>query len=158
MTAFLTTKYSVTLSNKTFHYLMRYLQQQQVINFKVDYLYVNIIVIMAFFFQTQNQPPVLLHILHAKVDVRLLDPLGAPSSKFEAVQRVLTEQSYSSDSSSSPTSSSQASMRFKTLDKTPVKLSVSVMKFPIKVSIVFHNLKFFFFRTMLTVTYQVQAV
>ena len=86
----------------------------------------------------------LLHVLHAKVDVRLLDPLGAPSSKFEAVQRVLTEQSYSSDSSSSPTSSSQASMRFKTLDKTPVKLSVSVMKFPIKVSIVFHNLKFFF--------------
>jgi len=104
VTAFLTTKYSVTLSNKTFHYLMRYLQQQQ----------------------TQNQPPVLLHVLHAKVDVRLLDPLGAPSSKFEAVQRVLTEQSYSSDSSSSPTSSSQASMRFKTLDKTPVKLSDDV--------------------------------
>ena len=159
VTAFLTTKYSVTLSNKTFHYLMRYLQQQQVIRFKFDYFYVNIIIIVAFF-QTQNQPPVLLHVLHAKVDVRLLDPLGAPSSKFEAVQRVLTEQSYSSDSSSSPTSSSQASMRFKTLDKTPVKLSVSLslLKFPIKVSIVFHNLKFFFFRTMLTVTYQVQAV
>ena len=37
VTAFLTTKYSVTLSNKTFHYLMRYLQQQQVIRFKFDY-------------------------------------------------------------------------------------------------------------------------
>ena len=35
VTAFLTTKYSVTLSNKTFHYLMRYLQQQQVIYFKI---------------------------------------------------------------------------------------------------------------------------
>ena len=147
VTAFLTTKYSVTLSNKTFHYLMRYLQQQQVILFKFDYFYVNIFIIMALFIQTQNQPPVLLHVLHAKVDVRLLDPLGAPSSKFEAVQRVLTEQSYSSDSSSSPTSSSQASMRFKTLDKTPVKLSVSLnlLKFPIKLSIVLHKLIFSFF-------------
>ena len=70
VTTFLSTKYSVTLSNRTFHYLMRYLQQQQ----------------------SMGQPHVLLHVLHAKVDVRLLDALGAPSSKFEAVQRVLTEQ------------------------------------------------------------------
>lgn len=71
VTSFLTSKYSVTLSNKTFHYLMRYLQQQQ----------------------SQGQPPILLHILHAKVDVRLLDALGAPSSKMEAVQRVISEMS-----------------------------------------------------------------
>ena len=122
-------------------------------------MYVNAIIFMAPFFQTQNQPPVLLHVLHAKVDVRLLDPLGAPSSKFEAVQRVLTEQSYSSDLSSSPTSSSQASMRFKTLEKTPVKLSVSLLKFPNNLQLVLSEMKHdFFSRTMLTVTYQVQAV
>jgi WD40 repeat protein len=69
VTAFQATKYSVTLSNKTFHYLMRYLQTQQ----------------------SMGQPPVLLHVLHAKVDVRLLDALGAPSSKFEAIQRVQTD-------------------------------------------------------------------
>jgi len=67
---FLSSKYSVTLSNRTFHYLMRYLQQQQ----------------------SMGQPHVLLHVLHAKVDVRLQDALGAPSSKHEAVQRVLTDQ------------------------------------------------------------------
>ena len=67
---FLNTKYSVTLSNKTFHYLMRYLQQQQ----------------------HGVQPPILLYILHAKVDVRLADALGAPSSKFEAVQRILQDE------------------------------------------------------------------
>ena len=49
---------------------MRYLQQQQ----------------------SMGQPHVLLHVLHAKVDVRLQDALGAPSSKHEAVQRVLTDQ------------------------------------------------------------------
>ena len=70
MTTFLSSKYSVTLSNRTFHYLMRYLQQQQ----------------------SMGQPHVLLHVLHAKVDVRLQDALGAPSSKYEAVQRVLTDQ------------------------------------------------------------------
>ena len=48
---------------------MRYLQQQQ----------------------SMGQPHVLLHVLHAKVDVRLQDALGAPSSKHEAVQRVLTD-------------------------------------------------------------------
>lgn len=70
VTNFLNTKYSVTLSNRTFHYLMRYLQQQQ----------------------SMGQPHVLLHVLHAKVDVRLQDALGAPSSKHEAVQRVLSDQ------------------------------------------------------------------
>ena len=70
VTTFLSSKYSVTLSNRTFHYLMRYLQQQQ----------------------SMGQPHVLLHVLHAKVDVRLQDALGAPSSKYEAVQRVLTDQ------------------------------------------------------------------
>jgi len=69
VTTFLSSKYSVTLSNRTFHYLMRYLQQQQ----------------------SMGQPHVLLHVLHAKVDVRLQDALGAPSSKHEAVQRVLTD-------------------------------------------------------------------
>ena len=49
---------------------MRYLQQQQ----------------------SMGQPHVLLHVLHAKVDVRLQDALGAASSKHEAVQRVLTDQ------------------------------------------------------------------
>ena len=67
---FLNTKYSVTLSNRTFHYLMRYLQQQQ----------------------SMGQPHILLHVLHAKVDVRLQDALGAPSSKLEAVRRVLSDQ------------------------------------------------------------------
>ena len=81
---------------------MRYLQQQQ----------------------SQNQPPVLLHVLHAKVDVRLLDALGAPSSKYEAVQRVLTEQSADSDSSSSQ-SSTHTHNKYKTsLDKTPSKSTV----------------------------------
>lgn len=69
MTTFLSTKYSVTLSNRTFHYLMRHLQQQQ----------------------TMGQPHLLLYVLHAKVDVRLQDALGAPSSKHEAVQRILCE-------------------------------------------------------------------
>ena len=85
---------------------MRYLQQQQ----------------------SQNQPPVLLHVLHAKVDVRLLDALGAPSSKYEAVQRVLTEQQSSpadSDSSSSQSSTTHTTHNTKynktTLDKTPSK-------------------------------------
>ena len=41
---------------------------------------------------TLGQPHVLLHVLHAKVDVRLQDALGAASSKHEAVQRVLTDQ------------------------------------------------------------------
>ena len=50
---------------------MRYLQQQQ----------------------SHGQPPNLLYILHAKVDVRLADALGAPSSKFEAVQRILSDES-----------------------------------------------------------------
>lgn len=101
VTAFLTTKYSVTLSNKTFHYLMRYLQQQQ----------------------SQNQPPVLLHVLHAKVDVRLLDALGAPSSKYEAVQRVLTEQQSSPADSDSSSSQSTHNTKYNktTLDKTPSK-------------------------------------
>ena len=53
---------------------MRYLQQQQ----------------------SMGQPHVLLHVLHAKVDVRLQDALGAASSKHEAVQRVLTDQPASS--------------------------------------------------------------
>ena len=75
---FLNTKYSVTLSNKTFHYLMRYLQQQQ----------------------HGIQPPILLYILHAKVDVRLADALGAPSSKFEAVQRILHDEQHTNDTSS----------------------------------------------------------
>ena len=70
VSTFLNTRYSVTLSNRTFHYLMRYLQQQQ----------------------SHGQPPILLYILHAKVDVRLADALGAPSSKFEAVQRILSEE------------------------------------------------------------------
>ena len=74
VTTFLSSKYSVTLSNRTFHYLMRYLQQQQ----------------------SMGQPHVLLHVLHAKVDVRLQDALGAASSKHEAVQRVLTDQPASS--------------------------------------------------------------
>lgn len=75
---FLNTKYSVTLSNKTFHYLMRYLQQQQ----------------------HGIQPPILLYILHAKVDVRLADALGAPSSKFEAVQRILHDEQHTNGTSS----------------------------------------------------------
>lgn len=75
---FLNTKYSVTLSNKTFHYLMRYLQQQQ----------------------HGVQPPILLYILHAKVDVRLADALGAPSSKFEAVQRILHDEQHTNGTSS----------------------------------------------------------
>lgn len=75
---FLNTKYSVTLSNKTFHYLMRYLQQQQ----------------------HGIQPPILLYILHAKVDVRLADALGAPSSKFEAVQRILQDEQHTNGTSS----------------------------------------------------------
>ena len=70
VSTFLNTRYSVTLSNRTFHYLMRYLQQQQ----------------------SHGQPPILLYILHAKVDVRLADALGASSSKFEAVQRILSEE------------------------------------------------------------------
>ena len=83
---------------------MRYLQQQQ----------------------SQNQPPVLLHVLHAKVDVRLLDALGAPSSKYEAVQRVLTEQQ-SAESNDSTTTQSTAHTHNKyktTLEKTPSKSTV----------------------------------
>ena len=81
---------------------MRYLQQQQ----------------------SQNQPPVLLHVLHAKVDVRLLDALGAPSSKYEAVQRVLTEQQ-SADSNDSSSQSTHTHNKYKTtLDKTPSKSTV----------------------------------
>lgn len=72
VSAFESTKYSVTLSNKTFHYLIRYLQQQQ----------------------HSSNPPVLLHILHSKVDVRLSDALGAPSSKWEAVQRVKSDNEF----------------------------------------------------------------
>ena len=80
---------------------MRYLQQQQ----------------------SQNQPPVLLHVLHAKVDVRLLDALGAPSSKYEAVQRVLTEQQSSLADSDSSSSQSTHNTKYNktTLEKTPSK-------------------------------------
>ena len=39
-----------------------------------------------------GQPHVLLHVLHAKVDVRLQDALGAPTSKQEAVQKIVSEQ------------------------------------------------------------------
>ena len=78
---------------------MRYLQQQQ----------------------SQNQPPVLLHVLHAKVDVRLLDALGAPSSKYEAVQRVLTEQQ-STDSNDSPSqSTAHTHNKYKTPSKSTVR-------------------------------------
>lgn len=63
--AYHTSKYSVTLSNRTFHYLMKYLQQDK-------------------------QPPVLLQILHSKVDLRLSDALGA-CSKVEAVDRLRQE-------------------------------------------------------------------
>ena len=59
---FQTSKYSVTLSNRTFHYLMRYLQQDK-------------------------QAPVLIQILHGKVDLRLSDSLSA-CSKVEAVERL----------------------------------------------------------------------
>jgi hypothetical protein len=62
---FQTSKYSVTLSNRNFHYLMRYLQQDK-------------------------QPPVLLQILHGKVDLRLADALNA-CSKVEAVERLRHE-------------------------------------------------------------------
>ncbi len=62
---FQASKYSVTLSNRTFHYLMRYLQQDK-------------------------QPPVLLQIIHGKVDLRLSDSLSA-CSKVEAVERLKYE-------------------------------------------------------------------
>ena len=52
----------MTLSNRTFHYLMRYLQQDK-------------------------QAPVLIQILHGKVDLRLSDSLSA-CSKVEAVERL----------------------------------------------------------------------
>ena len=54
------------MSNRNFHYLMRYLQQQD------------------------KQQPIVLQILHSKVDIRLADALNA-CSKVEAVERLRHE-------------------------------------------------------------------
>jgi hypothetical protein len=62
VSAYRTSKYRVTLSTRTFHYLRRYLQ-------------------------TCGGQPVLLHVLTQKVDLKLADALGACSSA-EAVKRI----------------------------------------------------------------------
>ena len=61
--AFQANKYSVTLSNQTYHYLNRYL------------------------LQGCTQTPILLQILTQKIDLKLADALGA-CSKSEAVKRI----------------------------------------------------------------------
>ena len=61
-------RYSVTLSNKTFYYLMKYLRSQ--------------------YHSNQNETSIiLLQVLRTKVDLRLSDALGA-CSKSESVQRI----------------------------------------------------------------------
>lgn len=64
--AFMSCKYSVTLSNRTFHYLMHFLRS--------------------------CAHPILIHILRGKIDLKLADALGA-GSKMEGIKRVQHEKS-----------------------------------------------------------------
>ncbi|TRY74442.1 hypothetical protein TCAL_01301 [Tigriopus californicus] len=64
--AFMSCKYSVTLSNRTFHYLMHFLRT--------------------------CAHPILIHILRGKIDLKLADALGA-GSKMEGIKRVQHEKS-----------------------------------------------------------------
>ena len=86
VSAFRASKYRVTLSPKTFHYLCRYLQ-------------------------SCGGLPVLLHMLTQRVDLKLADSLGAPSSTAEAAKRIEKDKEMAAAASVDASSSSSPPKR-----------------------------------------------
>ena len=104
VSAFRASKYRVTLSPKTFHYLCRYLQ-------------------------SCGGLPVLLHVLTQKVDLKLADALGACSTA-EAAKRIEKDKEMAAaaamDASNAASSSSSPSSSKRSLDKTAASSAANV--------------------------------